>query len=194
MWMGVTPLMYASGQGNSILVQLLLENGASPYYSVPLKHMRVWRKAYSSISGAGLMQFPNSNRTSLGSFSKYFDLDAPLKKFNLAIETYPVFSLDFASGSLNVTTVQLLLNSMSACSLKSDKFALLLQQSLSISRVLLKAGVDSNQIDGVGNSPMHLATMSGRLDLVELLLQHGADINLQGSGQRYQANHHETYN
>ncbi|KAJ9073604.1 Palmitoyltransferase zdhhc13 [Entomophthora muscae] len=179
-WMGVTPLMYASGQGNAILIQLLLENGANPYYNIPLKHLRVWRKAYSTIGGASLTQFPNSNRTSFGSFSKYFNPESSLEAINPAIESYPVYPLDLASGSLNVTAVQLLASTMSASSFKNDKFGLLLQQSTSISRILLKGGVDPNQVDGVGNSPIHLATMSNRLDLVELLYQHGAQVNLPG--------------
>lgn len=44
---------------------------------------------------------------------------------------------------------------------------------------LILAGVDVNEMDGEGRSPLHWAADQGRLGAVEFLLRHGADPNLQ---------------
>ncbi|KAI0239210.1 hypothetical protein L0F63_004327, partial [Massospora cicadina] len=175
-WLGVTPLMYASAQGNPLLVQLLLENGANPYLSVPIKHLRVWRKAHLTARGTGLNSSLDPDRTN-GPFSSCFNSEDLSES---KIESYPVYSLDFAAGSQHPYVVQSLTCSMDDAYLRANKFSLLLQQNVNLSRILLSSGVNPNQVDGKGNAPIHLATLFDRLDLVELFLQHGADINQRG--------------
>jgi ankyrin repeat protein len=49
-----------------------------------------------------------------------------------------------------------------------------------MAELLLKAGAEVEAQHQLGTTALHWAAMSGRLDLIELFLQHGADINRRG--------------
>ena len=48
-------------------------------------------------------------------------------------------------------------------------------------RSVLSPGVNLNELDELGNSPLHWAVMGGHIDIVELLLRIGADPNIMCS-------------
>jgi RNA polymerase sigma factor (sigma-70 family) len=50
---------------------------------------------------------------------------------------------------------------------------------LDVARTLLAVGADPNAANGVGQSAVHIAAMRGRLDLLELLTEHGGDTALR---------------
>lgn len=51
-------------------------------------------------------------------------------------------------------------------------------------KALLKQGVDIEATtDSTGSTPLHLAAAGGHLDVVKLLLEHGADINAMDRGR-----------
>ena len=43
-------------------------------------------------------------------------------------------------------------------------------------QLLLKHGADPNQRDCIGNTPLHLATITGKISVITLLLMAGADV------------------
>ena len=51
------------------------------------------------------------------------------------------------------------------------------QLTLDLARIVLDLGVDVNQTDGRGNTPLHDAVRVGFESVVELLASHGADLN-----------------
>ena len=52
-----------------------------------------------------------------------------------------------------------------------------------IARTLIEAGTDVNAKDIHGRTPLHEAAEAGRTDIVQLLLDHGADVNARASIQ-----------
>jgi hypothetical protein len=52
---------------------------------------------------------------------------------------------------------------------------------INIGMLLLEAGADPNARQSDGNTPLHLVCLKGNLDFVELLIQYGADINMQNT-------------
>ncbi len=47
---------------------------------------------------------------------------------------------------------------------------------LELAQILLKAGADPNQLNGIGNPPLHLAATNDSAEMIELLLKYGAEI------------------
>ena len=48
----------------------------------------------------------------------------------------------------------------------------------------LDAGVDVNEENSIGYTPLHYAAGVGRIDIVELLIEHGANINATDSSNK----------
>jgi len=48
----------------------------------------------------------------------------------------------------------------------------------------LDAGVDVNEENAIGYTPLHYAAAGGRIDIVELLIEHGANINATDSSNK----------
>jgi len=47
-------------------------------------------------------------------------------------------------------------------------------------KMLLSRGAQVNEVDVVGNTPLHTATIYGHTELVKLLLQHSAEVYKKG--------------
>lgn len=60
---------------------------------------------------------------------------------------------------------------------KKPKYAAIRKKYAEIAKILVHAGVDINRTDQYGNTAFLIACKTGQLDLIELLLQKGADIN-----------------
>ncbi len=58
------------------------------------------------------------------------------------------------------------------------------QDRYRVARALLEKGADPNRLYK-GSSPLHCAASAGRVDLVSLLVDKGADINLQGNQEGF---------
>jgi ankyrin repeat protein len=56
-----------------------------------------------------------------------------------------------------------------------------LHSDLDGARSAIISGEDLNELDELGNSPLHWAVLRGDLDMVELLLEEGADPNVMSS-------------
>ena len=48
----------------------------------------------------------------------------------------------------------------------------------------LDAGVDVNEENAIGYTPLHYAAAGGHIDIVELLIEHGANINATDSSNK----------
>ncbi|AGO11546.1 AaceriADL244Wp [[Ashbya] aceris (nom. inval.)] len=48
-----------------------------------------------------------------------------------------------------------------------------------LARKLIEEGYDVNDQDNAGNSPLHEAALNGHLEVVKLLIRHGANVNIQ---------------
>jgi ankyrin repeat protein len=51
---------------------------------------------------------------------------------------------------------------------------------------LLAEGLDINSVDHIGHTPLHLAVTAGHVEVIDRLVDAGADINAQASGEGWQ--------
>ena len=54
-------------------------------------------------------------------------------------------------------------------------FSAIIERRFNAAKILLQAGVDVNKGDKHNTSPLYAAAQDGELELVNLLLEHGAD-------------------
>lgn len=83
--------------------------------------------------------------------------------------------LDFACAAGKTESARRILQHMSDDCLRQDDFCLLLLPEASIAVAMLKRcpGLAVKQRDWQGNTPLHVAALAGRIDLMAVYLQHG---------------------
>jgi ankyrin repeat protein len=70
---------------------------------------------------------------------------------------------------------------------------LVLSSEKTISGILLLCGADPDVKDGYGNTALHIAIISGDLEMVKLLISHSADVNIKSSQGRTALQHAKFY-
>jgi ankyrin repeat protein len=67
---------------------------------------------------------------------------------------------------------------VNACSLDGDNalHCVVRWNDLSAAKVLIDAGIDVNKAGDLGYTPLHVACMGGNKEMVQLLIDHGADL------------------
>ncbi len=89
-------------------------------------------------------------------------------------------ALSRATKENNIKAIRALQSA--GATVSKDIFVAIGQNDLVAVKTFLEQGTDVNQKDGNGDTPLTLAARSGRLAIVDLLLEHGANPNLSGRG------------
>jgi len=184
---GHSPLHYAAYRGNAYIVDYLLSNGGDPnakgnHLSTPL-HSAAWGKHQDVIEllledGAEVdartdeRESPIMTATLRGQI-EIVEILLALSADAHAVDAYGSNLLDFAGASGNVKLVELLqevgVKTLNPLHLAAGTGDFRKVESL------LQAGRSINEQDSFGATPLLVATVAGREDMVDFLLDRSAD-------------------
>ena len=188
---GHSPLHYAAYRGNVYIVDYLLRNGGDPntrgnHLSTPL-HSAAWGKNQEVVEllledGAEVdartdeQETPVMTATLRGQLETVETLLA-LSADAHAIDTYGSNLMDLAGASGNIKIVELL----KELGVKSFHPLHLAAGTGDFDRIrsLLETGRSINEQDSFGATPLLIATVAGREDVVDYLLKRSADPTIE---------------
>ncbi|KAK2595807.1 hypothetical protein QQS21_006571 [Conoideocrella luteorostrata] len=162
---GWTALMFAATYGSEEVVRILAENGANlekkSAAGVPVIHAAAWRDTLS-----GMLEFPSKidlNQVNHDG-SSAIHLDIPIANFKRLVNAGAKLEIqDTVAGDTPLT--------YAASSNQLDR-----------AEYLLKRGVDINLSSPCNGAPLHQACRASNLDMMKLLIEHGADPNYPCDG------------
>ncbi|KAF3063839.1 Serine/threonine-protein phosphatase 6 regulatory ankyrin repeat subunit B [Daldinia childiae] len=166
------PLIQAVNQGFAEIVRMLLEAGANVDARTTNDNTPLHYALYSSK-----IESNDACLRTLLEFSPELDFqdrqgDTAL---NCLVKTTPVLS------------VRLLLNAGADPEIPNDEdltpiFHAIQMQNFDVAQFLIKKGVSINFSAGEIGGPIHLACKENSLDLIDVLIKHGADVDLMADG------------
>ncbi len=188
---GHSPLHYAAYRGNSYIVDYLLQNGGNPntrgnHLSTPL-HSAAWGKNLEVVEllledGADVDAQTDEQETPIMTATLRGQLEMVETLLALsadvhAVDKYGSNLMDLAGASGNPQIVELFKN-------LGVKISSPLHLAAGIGdfdsiKSLLEAGRSVNEQDSFGATPLLVATVAGREDVVDYLLDHSADPKIE---------------
>ena len=188
--LGATPIWTASVNGSSAMVQLLLESGANPNAALLLGETAVMAAARSGnaeVVEQLLARGANANaRAARGQTALMW---AAAQKHSAVVKALLVRGADVHARSDSWTQVEAVsphghpdYNRAIPYGRNTPLMFAARAGDLDTAKLLVAAGANVNDVDAWGVSVTVLAAHSGFRDLVEFLLEKGADPNASGAG------------
>jgi ankyrin len=188
--LGATPIWTASVNGSTAMVQLLLEAGANPNASLLLGEtvvMAAARSGNSKIVDQLLARGANADaRAARGQTALMW---AVAQKHPSVVKVLLAHGADIHARSSTWSQVEAVsphghpgYNRAIPYGNNTPLMFAARSGDLESARLLVAAGANVNDVDAWGVSVMVLAAHSGFVDLVEFLLERGADPNASGAG------------
>ena len=183
-----TPLHLAALNGRLEIAQLLLDHGAnataeSEWRETAL-HVVVSRGKYDSQDhGVGISRLLLKHGVDVHAYDKYRDTALSLAAFNGRLEITRLLLDHGANPNVENDRGLTPLHQVSRGAYSSQ------EHGVGIARLLLECGVNVNAQTKNLFTPLHLAALNGRLEIAQLLLDHGANASAKGSKWRETALH-----
>lgn len=190
--LGVTPLWLAADNGSSAMVDALLEHGANPNLNLLSGETLVMTAAHSGnaalvrsllAAGASPQGAVTRDQTALmwAAGQGHADVVAALLDYGGEVDARTLVRSQFVksekeqdSHPLNKVWVEQGGNTALIFATRAG--------SLESARLLVAAGSDVNGLSAFGTSPAIMAVHGGNIELLEFLLENGADIESSASG------------
>ena len=188
---GHSPLHYAAYRGNAYIVDYLLRHGGDPntrgnHLSTPL-HSAAWGRNQEVVEllledGAEVDAMTDEQETPIMTATLRGQLETvetflALSADAHAVDKYGSNLMDLAGASGNKELVELLSNAGVQTSYPLH-LAAGTGDFISM-KALLESGHSINEQDSFGATPLLIATVSGREDMVDYLLEHSADPTIE---------------
>ncbi|PKK79162.1 ankyrin [Rhizophagus irregularis] len=211
-WFGLTPLIIATAQASRapaidrrsttsniiIIIKLFLDHGADPSQGLPLEQFNTLRRLKSKkymrkLEVLNLLDSANVPSKSHKTFSVPHQLgsnDISAKKAKEDMEKFAkgkwVLPIDIAAISGDIELVKILLSKMEGSNIASSSFCLSIQNDdVMLTLELVHAGANVNQKNFRGSTALHRAARSGHIEMVVVLLQLGANVNIKDDNDWY---------
>src|SRR5262249_37698894 len=90
----------------------------------------------------------------------------------------------FAKLHTTVDFAEVDFSEVNACALDGDNalHCVVRWGDLGAARILIRHGIDVNKAGDLGYTPLHVACMKGHMEMIQLLLENGADLFAQSDG------------